>query len=203
MPQVFGADQLSLVNFSSLWIEAAASGKDIEKATHPQVAAEARARGLVPLRMGLDPIWHHPETGEWITLTPSHGTSGLYKRVKNDQAALRRRYPTPEEAARASRSDEQKAADSAAAAEATRSKKQQAVDAAKRRRDQEASIAFKKENAPFRNMNEIQRAFDTRGDKAREARPDETVDQFAERLRQAGPDIRRQLHRVVFPERYP
>ncbi|HEY6018651.1 MAG TPA: hypothetical protein VIY48_01815, partial [Candidatus Paceibacterota bacterium] len=144
MPQVFGADQLDLMSMASLWVEAVDEGV-IERATHPQVAAEARARGLVPLRLSPDPIWHHPETGKIITLVPAHsGESISYNRsIKNGLANLRREYPTPEEIARASRTPEQIEKDQAAAANETKSKKQQAIDSARRQRDRDAAAAAK------------------------------------------------------------
>ncbi len=198
MPQVFGAEDLDLIKESSLWVEAI-SKSDIEKLTHPAVAAEARARGLVPLRMGLDPIWHHPDVGKIHSLAPAH-TGDVQRRIKNDIADLRRNYPTAEETSRASRSPEEVAADSAAAAAQTRSKKQQAVDAAKRRKEQEAAIAFRRDHSPFRNMGEVQQAFDAKD--ARVSGPGETVDQFAERLRSSPIADRQKIHMKVFPERY-
>lgn len=200
MPQVFGTEDLDLLKEASLWVEAA-SEMDIERATHPAVAAEARARGLVPLRHGKDPIWHHPESGKIHTLTPIHGGEYQGRVVQNAIANLRRTYPTPEEAAKASRSPEEIEADSAAAANATRTKKQQAVDAAKRKREQEAAILFRQEHSPFRNMGEVQRAYDKHMQSPK-SRPSDTVENFAQRLRSAAPDMRQQIHRLVFPERY-
>ena len=200
MPQVFGAEDLSIIKDASLWVEAATE-RDIEKATHPSVAAEARARGLVPLRIGNDPIWTHPETGEMVTLTPAHTGDFQGRTIQNNISMLKRKFPTEEEKAYAARSPEQIAADSAAAANATRTKKQEAVEAAKRKREREQAAAFKKAHEPFRNMSEIQQAFDKqqRGPKPR---PGETVEQFAEKLRNAPSDMRQQVHRLVFPERY-
>lgn len=203
MPQVFGSDHLDLMSMSSVWVEAA-SERDIERLTHPQVAAEARFRGLVPLRMGTDPIWHHPDTGRSFSLTPAHsGDSGFYSRIKNDLADLRRNLPTAEEFARATRTPEQVQADQTAATAETRTKKQQAVDAAKRKREQEAIVNFQKDHAPFRNIGEVQRAFDARADKVKDSRPGDTVEQFAGRLRDLPLAHRQQVHKMVFPEKYP
>lgn len=204
MPQVFGEDQIGLISTSSIWVETAASEKDIERLTHPQVATEARARGLVPLRMGTDPIWHHPETGKIVSLTPTHSGESISfnKTISNMKAKLKREFPTAEELAKAARTPEQVESDQAAAANETRSKKQQAVDAAKRKREQEAAKAFRDAHSPFKNMDDVQRAFDSRSDKARMARPGDTVDQFASRLRELPAEHREQLHRRIFPERY-
>lgn len=202
MPQVFGVDEVELINKTSLWVEAA-SEKDIEQATHPAVAAEARARGLVPLRMGRDPIWHHPDSGKIITLTPAHsGDSANYTSMANIVAKLRRQFPTAEETAKAARTPEQIEADQASAAQETRSRKQQAVDAAKRKREQQAASEFRKAHGPFRDMGEVQRAFNLRSPKARQSRPRDTVEDFAERLRDLTPEARQQVHRTVFPEKY-
>lgn len=204
MPQVFGTDALNLIHTASnsLWVEAA-SERDIEKATHPQVAAEARSRGLVPLRMGSDPIWHHPETGKIVTLTPVHSGEGVnYTSMANLLSKLRRSFPTAEETARASRTPEQIEAEQAAAATETRTKKQQAVDAARRKREQEAAKTFKVDHAPFRNMGEVQTAFDARSPAAKASRPDDTPEQFAGRLRALPEEHRQKIHQIVFPERY-
>lgn len=204
MPQVFGADSIDLIYTASnsLWAEAA-SERDIEKATHPLVATEARSRGLVPLRMGSDPIWHHPESGKIVTLTPFHsGESVAYTSIQNLMAKLRREYPTPEETAKANRTPEQIEAEQAAAANETRTKKQQAVDAAKRKREQEAAKAFKVDHAPFKNMDEVQRAFDARSDAVKASRPGDTVEQLAGRLRALPAEHRQKVHQMVFPERY-
>lgn len=204
MPQVFGADSIDLISIASdsLWVEAATE-MDIERATHPRIADEARARGLAPLRMGSDPIWHHPESGKIVALTPSHsGESVAYTSIANMMAKLKRDYPTPEETAKASRTPEEIEADQAAAANETRTKKQQAVDAAKRRREQEAAKNFRVNHEPFKNMDEIQKAFDARSSAAKASRPGDTVEQFAGRLRDLPSAHRQQIHKIVFPERY-
>lgn len=207
MPQVFGSDELGLINEASLWVEGgSASEAEIERATHPEVASEARARGLVPLRMGKDPIWHHPETGEWTALAPAHAGDGGFsggRRIPNDMSRLRRTFPTPEETAKANRTPEQVSVDQANAAEATRSKKQDQVAARQRAKEQAAAVQFKKDMFPFANMRDVQRAFDNRSDDAKLVRPNETVEQYAARLKDAPAAVRQQLHQVVFPERYP
>lgn len=203
MPQVFGEDQLELMSVSSVWVEAA-SERDIERATNSQVAAEARLRGLAPLRMGSDPIWHHPPTGMIVSLTPAHtGEEAGYTGMANMLAKLKRQFPTFEESQKAARTPEQIAADQAAAASETKSKKQQAVDAAKRKREQEAVVAFRKDHVPFKNIGEVQRAFDARSDRVKDSRPGDTVEQFAGRLRDLPLAHRQQIHRMVFPEQYP
>lgn len=204
MPQVFGAGALDLIHTASnsLWVEAV-SDRDIEKATHPQVAAEARARGLVPLRMGSDPIWHHPESGKIVALTPAHsGENANFTSMANLLAKLKRSFPTAEETAKASRTPEQIAADQAAAANETRTKKQQAVDAAKRRREQEALKAFRENHAPFKSMAEVETAFHARSDAVKASRPDDTPKQFADRLRALPDEHRQKIHQLVFPEKY-
>lgn len=202
MPQVFGADQINLVAQSSLWIESGISEQDIEKLTHPDVAAEARSRGLVPLRMGRDPMWHHPDTGQWLALAPAHSGDFQGRRVKNDIAGLRRNFPTEEETARAARTPEQIEADVAAAVQGTKTKKQQQIDSVKRRREQEALKAFREKHAPFRSISEVQAAFDARNDKAKSARPNETVEDFAQRLSEIPVEHRQKIHRALFPEKY-
>lgn len=203
MPQVFGATELGLIVESSLWIEAA-SASDIEKLTNPTVAAEARARGLVPLRLGKDPIWHHPDSGKIVTLTPAHsGDSPSYNRtVANGVASLKRMFPTEEEQARASRTPEEIEADQQAAANATKTKKQQKADAAKRKREQEEAVLYKKLYAPFKNRGEVQEAFDRRSPDARMVRPRDTVDDFADRLRGMTSGDRLRVHKAFFPEKY-
>ena len=210
MPQVFGAEDLDLIRTASLWVESGYSESEIERLTHPDVAAEARSRGLVPHRMGLDPIWIHPETGRQHSLAPLHsGNTTLYRRIKNDVAELRREHPTADEIARKSRSPEEVEADSASAAAETRSKKQQEVAARQRAREQEANRRAKQERedfsrkyAPFRDMDDIKSAFAARSDKAKATRPDDTVEQFADRLSALPQQTRKQLHQQVFPERY-
>lgn len=202
MPQLYGSEEIGLISQANLWVEAV-SERDIEKATHPEVAAEARARGLVPLRMGTDPIWHHPPTGQIASLTPAHaGDSANYSTIRNVIGNLRRKFPTPEETARASRTPEDIDADRNAAAAETRTKKQQGIDAAKRKKEQEEAVAFKKNHAPFRNVNDVQQAFDRRSPQAKLSRPGDTVEQFAQRLRNLTTVDREKVHRSVFPERY-
>lgn len=201
MPQVFGSDELALIAESSLWVQAA-SVAEIERATHPTVAAEARSRGLVPLRMGIDPIWHHPDTGAKITLTPAHAGTQNNRAVANSMANLKRNFPTEEELARASRTPEEVEQAQQAAAKATKSKKQQQADAAKRKREQEQAATYKKLYHPFRNRGEIEQAFNKRSRDDRMVRPRETVDDFADRLQDMTPGDRMRVHRAYFPEKY-
>jgi hypothetical protein len=203
MPQVFGSEELELIRTASLFLEAAASERDIERATHPAVAAEARSRGLVPLRMGSDPIWHHPESGKIVSLTPAHsGDAANQTSMANLIAKMKRNFPTAEETAKAGRTPEEVETDQINAAKETKSKKQQAVDAARRRREQDAASAFKKVHFPFKNQNEVQQAFDARTPKARMSRPDDTVEQFASRLSELPHATRQQIHKAIFPEQY-
>lgn len=202
MPQVFGAQELTLISEASLWFEAgevdSRNAKAIEKATHPMVAAEARARGLVPLRMGNDPIWHHPDTGEQVVMTPSHAGDQFNRGVANAMAFLKRNFPTEEELARAGRTPEEVEQAQADAAAATKSKKQQKADAAKRAKEQAAAVQFKRLHAPFRNMDEIATAHKARLPRVRISEPGETLEQFAQRLRESPPEYRQQVHRMVF-----
>jgi hypothetical protein len=202
MPQVFGSDELGLIAESSLWAEAA-SEKEIERATHPGVAAEASKRGLVPVRMGIDPIWQHTETGQIHSLPPAHsGDSVARTSINNATAKLKRLYPTKEEIARANRTPEEIEQAAAEAANATRTKKQQAVDAARRKKEQETLVQFKKYHGPFKSMDEIRQAFNKRSRGVKVDWPNDTVDAFASRLRDLHPSERLQVHKAVFPDRY-
>lgn len=201
MPQVFGADELGLIHEASLWAEAA-SEREIERATYPDVAQEARSRGLFPLRMGTDPIWYHPTSGEQVSLAPAHaGGSGLYSRIPNDMAELKRRFPSAEELAKRNRTPEEREAEENAAAAETRAQKALEVQRAKQQKDQASAAAAKKLHGPF-TSEDVEAAFNMRGEKARAARPDDTVQAFRERLSALPLPTRQKLHRATFPDRY-
>lgn len=183
---------------ASLLYGAEMSENKVERLTNTQLAAEARARGLVPLRMGIDPIWKHQASGRIMALTPAHtgDAPGYNRAIKNALSDLRKNFPTEEELAKANRTPEEIEQAQAGAAAATRSKKQQAVKAAKIKREQEAQALFKKLHAPFKNLAEVQKAY------AASESWDGTVEEFAEWLRDLSPANREQVHRSVFPERY-